>query len=457
MEPKLTPDTIETVLDPSLVVVHGNATVHSRDERLWPTVTTPEVPWAYTLEFPLPASDRPGTGAGISVELTISTGAVGIGCLGHEGNMLCEAFRAAEDGRDTVLLSLRSLAACKSVMIRNDGSGRKSVVQIHDVRVVSEEAMAAHTLEVPAETFAPYQPWSGLVPGGFVVDWLGTKTHGDVEAFSLSDAIAPLIAHDRQTAPPLPTTELMLDWVPLLEAVELAGERCTAVALGAGWGRWIVGTAFAAMRRNKDYFIVGVEAEPQHFAWMQRHLGDNSIDPRKARLIRAAANSYTGECAFMVGDATNNYGQSIVSETQLQSEAFMAMLKRNGLEVERVPCVDLLEVTRGIERVDYMHMDIQGTEAEFLLAHPERLDECVALVNIGTHTELIERQLRRHFTSRGWLRRYDIPMNATIVARYQGKEPVEITLGDGVQVWENPRLTGRKTAPSFVARCIVRG
>jgi FkbM family methyltransferase len=211
------------------------------------------------------------------------------------------------------------------------------------------------------------------------------------------------------------------------------------------------------MQRNKDYFIVGVEAEPQHFAWMQRHLEENSIDPRKARLIPAAANSYTGECAFMVGDPTGNYGQSIVSEAQLRSEAFMAMLEHNGLEAVRVPCVDLLEVTRGIERVDYMHMDIQGSEAEFLLAHPDRLDECVALVNIGTHSELIERQLRRHFISRGWLCRYDIPMNGRILARYEGQEAVEHVFGDGVQVWENPRLTGRETAPSFLARSIVRG
>jgi FkbM family methyltransferase len=257
--------------------------------------------------------------------------------------------------------------------------------------------------------------------------------------------------------PPPTDTELLLDWEPLLAAIELAGPKCTAVALGAGWGRWIVGFAFAAQRRGRDYHIVGVEAEPQHFKWMERHLRDNNLPPEKSRLIHAAANSYTGTCYFMVGNAQGWYGQAVVSEAQFKSEAFQKELHASGASAEAMPCVDLNEIFAGLDRVDYLHMDIQGSEADVLLACPELLDERVAVVNIGTHSELIERRLRRHFTEHGWLCRYDIPMNATIKAAVEGKEPSEIAFGDGVFVWHNPRLTGRTDVRSFKVPTLIRG
>jgi FkbM family methyltransferase len=248
-----------------------------------------------------------------------------------------------------------------------------------------------------------------------------------------------------------------MDWEPLLAAVELAGPKFAAVALGAGWGRWIVGAAFAAQKRGRDYHIVGVEAEPQHFAWMERHLKDNNIPPEKSRLIQAAANSYTGTCWFMVGNAIDWYGQAVVSDEQYHSAKFMEEVRLAGGEAEQSQCVDLYEIFSGLERVDYLHMDIQGSEADVILACPDLVDERVAFVNIGTHGELIERRLRGHFIRHGWLCRYDIPMNSEFNVQLEGAEAKVITVGDGVQVWENPRLTGRTSAASFIVPTVIRG
>jgi FkbM family methyltransferase len=313
-------------------------------------------------------------------------------------------------------------------------------------------AVAPPLLVVGAEIFERFGATPMTVPPGFFGDWLGVLTRSDVHSSSEDPAVAEALKGERHGAFPPPTTsELLLDWEPLLEAEELAGPKFTAVALGAGWGRWIVGCAFAAMKRGRDYHIVGVEAEPQHFAWMERHLADNKIAPEKARLINAAVNSYTGTCWFMVGDPTANYGQSVVSDAQYKSAGFQRDLRSMGLQAIAMPCVDLSEVFDGLERVDYLHMDIQGSEADVLLAQPDLLDERVATVNIGTHSKTIERRLRRHFTAQGWLCRYDIEMSSTIMACVEGDEPSPITFGDGVQVWENPRLTGRTDVASFRA------
>jgi hypothetical protein len=65
--------------------------------------------------------------------------------------------------------------------------------------------------------------------------------------------------------------------------------------------------------------------------------------------------------------------------------------------------------------------------------------------------------LRHHFAQRGWLCRYDIPMNTQIMACMEGSRPAPFTSGDGIQVWENPRLTGRSDLPSYVIPTVIRG
>jgi FkbM family methyltransferase len=333
-------------------------------------------------------------------------------------------------------------------MIRNAERSEPSTVVLYEVHVAQSDDRVP-VLTIPPERFGRYEHWSGFVPGGFVVDWIGTRTRVDVEDYLLSPQIAAAVSHDRTMQQALPLGEdLLLDWVPLLEAVELAPGAFTIVALGAGWGRWAVAGAFAARQCGKEYRIVAVEAEPTHFQWLLRHLCDNGIDRDRARTIHAAANAYSGTCMFQVGNPTGTYGQSIVSEDQLGDPQFREELQRSGIEPSVVQCVDLAEVLRGVDRVDYMHMDIQGAEADFLLAHPNLLDERVAMVNVGTHSAVIERKLRKHFSSRDWLPRYDIPMNESIVA-VVGEQAHAIQFGDGVMVWENPRLTGRTEAPSF--------
>ncbi len=94
----------------------------------------------------------------------------------------------------------------------------------------------------------------------------------------------------------------------------------------------------------------------------------------------------------------------------------------------------------GVDRVDYMHLDIQGSELDVLAAYPELLQERVGMVTVATHSELMERGLRRLFASLEWTARYDVPIGGTALVRVGGEAPVEVRFHDGVQMWVNRAL-----------------
>ena len=118
-----------------------------------------------------------------------------------------------------------------------------------------------------------------------------------------------------------------------------------------------------------------------------------------------------------------------------------------GTRFQRVRAVDIEEAIGDLPLVDYMHMDIQGSEYDFLSAKPELLQRRVKMVNIGTHSKAIERNLKRYFKSLGWACRYRVPINGKVRVRL-GDGPSQIVeFGDGVQVWENPGLGQGRRAP----------
>jgi FkbM family methyltransferase len=273
-----------------------------------------------------------------------------------------------------------------------------------------------------------FSQWSGTVPPGYWADWTGILTKTDV--CELSPEQRRRFDEERQ-GPDVGLfgcDELVLDWVPLVQAVKQSGQIFRMAALGAGWGRWLSAGGALARQIGKDYRLVGVEAEPQHFAWMQRHMSENGFDPLQYTLVEAAATGRPGFVLFAVGDAQRWYGQSI----EVNGE---------GKNVRRVQAVTVEGVLARGSPLDYLQMDIQGAELDFLSYCPELLDDQVCLVNVGTHSAEIEAALRRLFSDLGWHKVYDIELGTTRTVRF-GDVVHEIEFEDGVQVWSNPKRPG---------------
>ena len=220
-----------------------------------------------------------------------------------------------------------------------------------------------------------------------------------------------------------------------MEAVAEARDSFTMVELGAGWGRWLV-DAWSALRLiNKPGFpvkLIGVEAEPQHFLWMQQHFRNNGLDPNRHRLIEAAIMAKDGTVAFTVGDASKWYGQTAFNIDDRQN---WRHADYPNAFIRNVAAVSLATVLDEIQFVDLIDMDIQGSEAEVVLASRDLLQTRVRRVHIGTHGEDIEDSLRQAFRSMGWTCRWDFSLQG-----HRGIPYGKVLFGDGVQGWINPRF-----------------
>jgi FkbM family methyltransferase len=299
-------------------------------------------------------------------------------------------------------------------------------------------------IRIDKQVFESFPRWSGYVPPGYWANWLGVLTSANVWAFSKE--VLALFAKGRHEVPRYPLKEeSILDWVPLLQAVLEAGDTFVMAALGAGWGRWLSAGAFAAKKLGRNYHLIGVEAEPEHFRWLQLHFQENHLDPAHCLLLNAAASAHSGDCWFYVGKPACWYGQCIVPDSTLNGIPNHAAIgdesDHNGEKIRRVQSVTIDDVLRGQRRVDYLHMDIQGAEYDFLSANPELLGATVKMVNIGTHSPEIEVQCRTLFEELGWRNRYDVPLNSKLPVYFGDEFVADVQFGDGVQVWINPRFS----------------
>src|SRR5258707_728142 len=112
--------------------------------------------------------------------------------------------------------------------------------------------------------------------------------------------------------------------------------------------------------RAMPSFGVAVEAEPQHFAFMQQHLCDNAVPGESVRLVQAAIDARDGVVPFATGRPSDWYGQSI------------ARKPREGPTID-VPALTLetLLAQTAVDIVDLVHMDVQKAEAVIVPASRE--------------------------------------------------------------------------------------
>jgi FkbM family methyltransferase len=232
------------------------------------------------------------------------------------------------------------------------------------------------------------------------------------------------------------------EWIDLLESVVTSAERFRMIELGAGWGKWLTNGACAARQRGLGYIVVGVEAEPTHFAWMRRHPIDNDIDPSKTQLHNAAVARAEREVRFHVGDPADWYGQKIEPDAPAEpSPKRWRRVRRSRAaqprrRLERLQAITLQSLLVEDEVVDLIDSDVQGAEAEVFEAAGDRLTDVVRRVHVGTHSDDNEERLRRLFTRLGWESLNDYPHGRSNETPYRA-----MLFEDGVQTWVNPRLS----------------
>jgi FkbM family methyltransferase len=291
--------------------------------------------------------------------------------------------------------------------------------------------------------FEKFSPYSGPVPEGCQIDYIGTNTRCEFVATT-----TPSPSEVQMACPPV--DEEYFEWVDILESVSRAHDRYTMLELGAGYGRWAVRAATALRQRGiQKCHLVAVEGEPLHFKWLQQHFRQNGLQPAEHTLVQAVVSDQPGTTLFYIGmpnggedRADQWYGQAIAgsyekprNKAQELYEGLPVVELKSGWKSIEVQAVTLGNLLRNLDRVDLIDMDVQGEELKIVRSAIDELDRKVCRLHIGTHNPEVEKGLKETLRSHGWNCHFDYPCNSTTETRFG-----PVSFGDGVQSWTNPRM-----------------
>jgi FkbM family methyltransferase len=226
------------------------------------------------------------------------------------------------------------------------------------------------------------------------------------------------------------------EWAAALRAVELAkknrSKTFTVIELGCGWGCWMNNTGVAARRQGLKVKLIGIEGDPGHIAFAREACAANGFKPEEVELHHGVAGARPGVALFPRQDrAGETWGLEPLFNP---SDEALAAARASG-DFDELPVIGLDALAKGRERIDLLHVDIQGGEAELIEQSLAFLNRTVAFVLVGTHSREIEGRLFQALGAAGWMLEIERP--AILALTDQGPK---VTV-DGVQGWRNPALS----------------
>jgi FkbM family methyltransferase len=229
-----------------------------------------------------------------------------------------------------------------------------------------------------------------------------------------------------------PAAAELTEWQAVLDAIEDATRWLTMLEIGAGFGRWTVNAAAAlrSYRPELKHRFIALEAEPTHYRWLGQHTRANGLHrwsrAGSCKLIRAAVSGHTGRDNFFFGNPEEWYGQVLVRPENEGADA----------PVTDVRTVTLSSLLEGLDRIDLIDLDIQGTELEVLTEAAPALAN-VGRIHVETHFAEIDERLPAVLeqAAGNWEQEIAIPLGAR---RTTPLGEADFTEG-GVQLWRNNR------------------
>lgn len=224
------------------------------------------------------------------------------------------------------------------------------------------------------------------------------------------------------------------EWAAVLRAVDLARDRFSVIELGCGWGCWLNNTGTAAKRRGLAVHLIGVEGDDGHIGFAREACATNGFAESEHLLIRGIAGARAGFALFPKQDQAGiAWGLAPVFDATLEQRL---KAEQSG-RFDELPTIPMEAIAAGQKRIDLLHIDIQGGEADLVANCQPILRERVAYLVIGTHSRPIEGRLFDTLIGAGWQLEIERPAILTI-----NEQDVTLVV-DGVQGWRNPTLLPR--------------
>lgn len=288
--------------------------------------------------------------------------------------------------------------------------------------------------------FDGFEPFSGYVPHGYLVDFIGALTDARFRAMWGIDPEAVGGGEVTTSRPVIGWGEGFFEAVSWFEAARAARGSYTMITLGACYGAQAVGAYLALQRLNPmPAKLVAVEGDPDNYAWTRKHFSDNGIDPERHWLINCAVSDSNKPVLFPVGEpgsgVNNCISTNIEQSRRIYAEELAARpdlpdVVRNlitagktGIEVIPVPgerfrtnvefvsAVTLPDILGPFERVDLLESDIQQSESVVFPPAMELIKARVKRVHLATHGAEVHAQLLPLFVERGFAIESDYPPN----------------------------------------------
>ncbi len=229
-----------------------------------------------------------------------------------------------------------------------------------------------------------------------------------------------------------------VEYAALLDAFDNRKAKCrfTAVEVGSGWGPWIGLAGVLANTHGADALcLIGAEASAERYALMCRHLERNGLTSESGRMIK------TFHGAIWTHDGEVQFPDSNVEDMGPAVNAHGATTDYRGHRVTTVstPCVRLSTLCEGAGLIDFLHIDVQGSELDLLHNDAEWLGHNVRAMMVATHSRVIEGGIMDLLGEEGWVLKREKPcrfqMDDNPRENWEG-----LTQADGSQHWINPNL-----------------
>ena len=268
------------------------------------------------------------------------------------------------------------------------------------------------------------------------IDGFGVKTRFDCVPFASLELLNPA-----RLQCPIPDDGFHaegIEYVALLDAIDrFAGDGTfCAVEAGAGWGPWLAMAGVVCRTRGvNDIRLIGLEASPERFALMRRHLDFNQLDQQHGvavDLFEGAVWSHDGVIHFP-DSAVEDMGAAASADTTDTD------YRGHAVSTREVSCTRLSTLVGQGQAVDFLHIDVQGAEGEVITSHLEWLNQFARSMMIATHSRPLEGELMLLLSDNGWILQREKPCRfdaGSAIADWCGATTV-----DGSQYWINGKLT----------------
>lgn len=221
------------------------------------------------------------------------------------------------------------------------------------------------------------------------------------------------------------------EWAAALRAVDLSGQSFTVIELGCGWGCWLNNTGVAARRTSRKPHLIGIEGDRGHIQFAREATATNGFYDSQVTLHHGIAAAKDGIALFPHQERSGvNWGLEPVFGASIVDRA---KAKISG-KYDELPMISLETAIGDRPRIDLLHIDIQGGEADLIKDSRPILKSKVAYILVGTHSREIEGRIFESLRAEGWMLEIERP---AILSLANGVPQVTV---DGVQGWRNAKL-----------------